>query len=157
MSYLKTDSDLTGLSERLREARSHNLDSGYNRDQVKIVLNYDTLFPDLQDAPAPPFLCYIRDKDNRRCLERDQPARGREICRDLYNAACEPKDHFLRLDYQIAKNVAACNLRLSDARDVVLERAVQILSRLPARPIELDDISTGLSNEYLISSDEKKI
>ena len=157
MAYLKIDSHLTGLFDQLRQVRSHTFDADYSRDQVKIILNYDTLLPELHDSPAPPFLCYIRDTDNLICREKEQPARVRDICQNLYNEVCEPAGHFLRLDHQIAKNVVACNLRLPEPSDVVLDRAVQILSRLPARPIEMDDVPKGLSHGYFLPNQEERM
>ncbi|MCJ1240192.1 hypothetical protein MMC14_008192 [Varicellaria rhodocarpa] len=51
----------------------------------------------------------------------------------LYNAAADPERHLHRLDKAIAL-IAKCNFRSEESDHVLVQRASQILSRLPARP-----------------------
>ena len=79
--------------------------------------------------------------------KEEQAFRRETFCLKLYDQAQDPEGHVLRLD-RVLSEFAACNFQLKEPTQIVLDHTFQVLTRLPARPLELPYLPAALPQEY---------
>jgi hypothetical protein len=66
-------------------------------------------------------------------------------CKEYYSIVLEPQNHLFRIDAALSR-ILPCGLPKLQDEDVFVERAFNLLSRLPPEPVELLD--TRMKNSY---------
>ena len=110
--------------------------------------------PDSPEAGVPwPFKCegfgYSLEAGVHRFLpDLEQNERRERFCRDLYERALDPTSHCSRLDDRFS-DLVSCNLRVEGKNDIS-DHTYHLLTRLPARPLQLPDVPSALHPDYLV-------
>ncbi|MCJ1425988.1 hypothetical protein MMC29_003889 [Sticta canariensis] len=132
----------------------------FTPDRVKTILQ-DNCFvrdPDSRGGGVPsPFLCdpfehsLVEGSINRRYTEEEHTVQVERFCIKLYELAQDAESHLLSLDDALS-TLLICNFQLKEPIPVILDRTLDLLTRLPARPLELPDVPILLHPAYLIPS-----
>lgn len=130
----------------------------FTLEKIEVTLRNDTFVraPNSPPGLPSPFLCQGFDYTfengvHRYYSDEEQFLRSENFCLNLYNQVCHPQDTLVRLDYALS-GLVICNFQPNEPTQTILERALQILTRLPARPLELPDFSSTLPRTYFIQS-----
>ena len=78
----------------------------------------------------------------------EQNERRERFCRDLYEQTLDPTSHCSRLDDRLSQ-IVLCNLRTEGKKDIS-DHTYHLLTRLPARPLQLPDVPHALCPDYLV-------
>lgn len=100
-----------------------------------------------------PFICdgleySFEDGVHRSYTATEQKGHREQLCRELYEQVLDLKSHCPRLDDRFSK-ILLCSFH-PGAVDNISDLTYHLLSRLPARPIELHNIPTALCPDYRI-------
>ena len=144
---------------RSTELNDESLSPGPNTftlERIQSQLRHDlwTADPHSPEAGVPgPFVCegfgYSREGERHRFLtDLKQNERRERFCRDLYEQTLDPTSHCSRLDNCLSQLVS-CNFRVEGMNEVS-DHAYHLLTRLPARPLQLPDAPATLCPDYLV-------
>ena len=128
----------------------------FTLERIHSQLRHDswTPDPDSPEAGVPsPFHCegfgYSLEAGVHRFLpDLEQNERRERFCRDLYERALDPTSHCSRLDDRFS-DLVSCHLRVEGKNDI-LDHTYHLLTRLPAKPLQLPDVSPSLRPDYLV-------
>ena len=128
----------------------------FTLERIHSQLQHDswTAEPDSPESGVPgPFNCegfgYSLEAGVHRFLpDSEQNERRERFCRDLYEQALDPISHCSRLDDSFSK-IVSCNLRVEGKNDIS-DHIYHLLTRLPARPLQLPDVPPALRPDYLV-------
>ena len=128
----------------------------FTLERIQSQLRHDswTADPNSPEAGIPgPFIChgfgYSREGGVHEFFsDVEQNERREMFCRDLYEQALDPTSHCSRLDDRLSQLVL-CNLR-TGGKINISDHTYQLLTRLPARPLQLPDIPLALRPDYLV-------
>lgn len=149
---------------RLTDITSESLSPGpttFTLERIQSQLRKDTfqIAPNSSGEGIPsPFICEgleysIEDGVHRYYTKMEQNGRREKLCRDLYEKVLDGKSHCPRLDDRFSK-IVLCNFQLNGTENIS-DRTYNLLTRLPARPLELHDVPPTLSPDYLIPSSSR--
>ena len=121
---------------------------------IQQVLRHDVSSRGMPGHLEPPIECegfgYSRvDGVHKFYTGNPRALRCEEYCRNLYEAVANPNRHVTQLD-QAFSGLVRCNLDPEQPVLEVVERACQLLSRMPARPLGLLDCLPLLPIEYSV-------
>lgn len=78
----------------------------------------------------------------------EQNERRERFCRGLYEQVVDRESHCLRLD-DLSSEIVLCNFQI-DSKDDISDQAYHLLTRLPARPLQLPNVPAAVSRDYLV-------
>lgn len=132
----------------------------FTPDRVKTILQ-DNCFvrdPSSRDGGVPsPFLCETFEHSSvegslyRTLTEEEHTVQVERFCIKLYELTQDAESHLLSLDDALS-TLLICNFQLKEPIPAILDRTLDLLTRLPARPLELPDVPILLHPSYLIPS-----
>lgn len=124
-------------------------------DRVRKILQDDTYTPQPREKGSPTeFHCAgtssYRDSDGTLHILNSWMRRKRadDFCNAYYRALRDPLLHCSCLDEQFAKLVV-CHFRPTQPPERIAEHAIQMLSRLPAEPIEMPETELHMQVQRL--------
>ena len=128
----------------------------FTLERIKRQLENDTFLvnPNLpEEGIPPPFkaedFSYSREgRVHRFYTDLERNERRERFCRGLYEQALNCESHCSRLD-DLASQIVLCNFQI-ESKDDVSDYAYHLLTRLPARPLQLPDVPAALSRDYLV-------
>lgn len=128
----------------------------FTLERIQSQLRHDlwTADPHSPEAGVPgPFVSegfdYSREGERHHFwTDLEQNKRRERFCRDLYEQTMEPTSHCSRLDNCLAQLVS-CNFRVEGMNDIS-DHAYHLLTRLPARPLQLPDVPAAIRPDYLV-------
>lgn len=129
----------------------------FTRDRVRSILQQNVFQaqPGLKEGLPPPMICrdfsHAReDRVHHYYSKEKQSAITEEFCRQLYAKAEDVVSHTSHLDDCLSQLVV-CNFQPQKQQDkeFIIDHTCGLLTRLPSRPIELDDDPGVLHNGYL--------
>ncbi|MCJ1454181.1 hypothetical protein MMC28_004532 [Mycoblastus sanguinarius] len=130
----------------------------FSLERIESVLHDDTFVRTANLPPGlpSPLLCQgfdytFEDGFHRYYSEEEQSLRAEEYCVNLYNQVRNPEGHVAPLDRALSELVV-CNFQLTKPTQTILDGAFQLLSRLPAGPLELPDLPSALPRAYFTES-----
>lgn len=132
----------------------------FTRDRIEIVLRNDCFVrgPSWRHEGVPaPFKCDAFESVRkagiwqRFCTEEEHAVLVERFCVHLYELAQNAESHVSCLD-DVLSTILRCNWVPKDSIPAIVDRALDLLTRLPARPLELPDLPAFLHPAYLIPS-----
>ena len=128
----------------------------FTLEQIESQLRHDlwTADPHSPEAGVPgPFVCegfgYSREGERHHFLtDLEQNERRERFCRVLYEQTLDLTSHCSRLDNRLSQLVS-CNLRVEGMNDIS-DHAYHLLTRLPARPLQLPEVPAAIRPDYLV-------
>ena len=126
----------------------------FTLERIHSQLRHDswTADPNTPEAGVPPpFRCggfgySLEGRVHRFLPDLEQNERRERFCRDLYEQALEPTSHCSRLDDRLSQ-IVSCNFRIEGKNDIS-DHTYHLLTRLPARPLQLPDEPPALGPDY---------
>ena len=126
----------------------------FTLERIRSQLRHDSWTPNPdspEDGVPGPFTCdgfgYSLEAGVHRFLpDVEQNERRERFCRDLYEQAWDPTSHCSRLDDRFSQ-IVSCNLRIEGENDIS-NHTYHLLTRLPARPLQLPDVPPALRPDY---------
>ena len=127
----------------------------FTLERIQSQLRNDmfTIEPDSQESGIPsPFICegleYSFEGGVHRYTAAEQKERRELLCHELYDQVLGHELHCSRLDDRFSR-IVLCNLQIENTDDISAS-AHHLLTRLPARPLQLPDVPSPLSPNYRI-------
>lgn len=136
----------------------------FTPDRIKSILQNDSSVRDPnsdKDGVPGSFVCEgfyysFEDGKHKSYSQREHALLVEGFCTHLCELAYDAESHVSRLDDAFS-TIVICNFQPKGPIPAILDCTLNLLSRLPARPLELPDLPCGLNPAYLIpsaSSDE---
>lgn len=97
------------------------------------------------------FYYSFTDGKHKYYSEREHALLVEVYCTHLCELACDAESHVSRLDDALS-TIVICNFQPKGPIPAILDCTLNLLSRLPARPLELPDLPSWLNPAYLIPS-----
>lgn len=128
----------------------------FTLERIKRQLENDTFLVDpnlLEEGIPPPFKVedfgYSREgRVHRFYTDLEQNERRERFCRGLYEQVLDRESHCSRLD-DLSSQIVLCNFQI-ESKDDISDQAYHLLTRLPARPLQLPDVPAAVSRDYLV-------
>ena len=131
-------------------------DETFTRKRIKRQLQDDTFLhhPDDSTRSSPsPLICekfeYVFENGVHRYFTPTEQTQHRQrCCRNLYEQVLNPDAHCSRLD-QVFSQIVACNFQPKEGADEIVDHTGRLLSRFPARSLELPDTPDSIDPDFL--------
>ena len=128
----------------------------FTLERIESVLRKNTFVrePSSREGVPSPFLCegfkYSFEANKHRIYtNRERTLHLERFCTHLCELAQDLGSHISRLDDALS-TIVICNFQPKGPTPAILDRTLNLLTRLPARPLELPDLPSLLHPAYLI-------